>query len=94
MYGPLDDRVQLGRGTMGMKKNGSALVIPANLRAKEIRKYQLIKFVRALQRAITEECFACMGARSTKRVEACPGARLSGGETCPLYQFRPRGKSK
>jgi len=68
--------------------------IPKNLKSKEVSKYQLIKFVRGLQGAIREECFACMGARSTRKVEDCPGERLSDGKPCPLFEFRPHSKNK
>lgn len=67
--------------------------IPSNLKSKKVSKFQCIQMVRAMQRAIKEECFECMRAASLRRVKNCPGNRLSNGRTCPLYGFRPGADS-
>jgi len=67
--------------------------IPSNLKSKEVSKFQCIQIIRAMQQAIKEECFECIGAASVRRVKNCPGNRLSSGKSCPLYEFRPGGES-
>ncbi len=62
--------------------------VPSNLKSKEVSKFQCIRIIRAMQSAIKEECFECVGAASVRRVKNCPGNRLSTGKSCPLYEFR------
>lgn len=65
--------------------------IPSNLKSKEVSKAQCIRIIRSMERAIRDECFECVQARSIRRTRVCPGARLpSSGERCPLYDFRPK----
>lgn len=60
--------------------------IPDSLANKS--KWTLRRYVRALQRAIREECLRCMNIKTLRATKDCCGLDLENGD-CPLYDFRP-----